>query len=136
MENLAALKPVDRTAKNVVSPGFQYSPDKVVTQPHFEVCPPMRPAPGSRDGTFVDLTGTKFGRFVVLGVYDAPRNKNTVLTWVCRCACGHYETRKTKAVRNPANADDCCAYCQHLKYLKRKDREGFAGPKGKTPCSK
>jgi hypothetical protein len=37
-------------------------------------------------GKFIDITGRKFGRLVVLKV--AGRNKNQETTWLCLCQCG------------------------------------------------
>ncbi len=68
----------------------------------------------------VDLTGTKFGRFTVIGKLA---NKK----WQVRCSCGNYSARKPKAINNPKNNNDCCEVCRELLYLKRNEarRRGY-----------
>lgn len=60
---------------------------------------------------FVDLTGAKFGDFMVIG-----SEGNVPLRWLCQCKCGQVEPRKTKAVKNPANADDKCIACRQSEF--------------------
>lgn len=72
-----------------------------------------------------NLTNVKFGRMTVIGVAKDTRQNDRGRAWVVRCACGNYEHRRTKAIRNTANANDCCTKCRHLEYLKRRDREGY-----------
>lgn len=61
-----------------------------------------------------DLKGVKFGRFTVLGWIGGGK-------WQVRCSCGNYAARKTKAIRNPKNNNDCCELCRELLFLKRED---------------
>jgi len=65
-----------------------------------------------------DLTGIKFGRFVVLGALAQKAGANG-RAWVVRCECGTYETRRAKAIRNPNNALDRCQHCRELAHVKR-----------------
>lgn len=60
------------------------------------------------------LTGTKFGRFTVVGKLVNKR-------WQVRCSCGNYSARKSKAIRNPSNNNDCCEVCRELLYLRRNE---------------
>jgi hypothetical protein len=36
---------------------------------------------------FIDLTGKRFGRLTVVGIYD--RTPNGCIRWRCRCDCGN-----------------------------------------------
>ncbi len=118
-----ARTPADGTSARVIKGGVHYTPDKMITNEHSDCPLPMR-SPNHLERhskTFVDLKGTKFGQFTVVGLHDAGRTKKT-LTWVVRCSCGKYETRTSKAVRNPNNAAiDCCQWCRQVDYLRNKD---------------
>lgn len=61
-----------------------------------------------------NLTGTKFGRFTVVG-------KLVNKKWQVRCSCGNYSARKSKSIRNPNNNNDCCEVCRELLYLRRNE---------------
>lgn len=75
---------------------------------------PMR---GSRDlrinnGISYDLVGIRKGKLIVLGVSDV----DTKIRWVCKCVCGTYTIRSTKAINSDRNIDDCCQSCKRIKY--------------------
>jgi hypothetical protein len=77
-----------------------------------------------------NLTGKKFGRFVVMGLYQSePRggSQGRKNIWLVRCACGDYESRTTKAVKNPSNKEDRCLECRHTLKLKKQDLFRTAG---------
>lgn len=121
MDEIASRAPVDKTAALVVSKGFTYVPNIKNNQRHWEICPPdikRELPPGMLKKDF--LVGCKFGRFVVVGLYTK-KNRRYAL-WVCRCACGHYETRTAKAIRNESNAEDSCEFCKHLNHLKQRGK--------------
>lgn len=61
-----------------------------------------------------NLTGTKFGRFTVVG-------KLVNKKWQVRCSCGNYSARKSKSIKNPNNNNDCCEVCRELLYLRRNE---------------
>lgn len=63
---------------------------------------------------FKDLTGVRFGRFLVLGI-----SRDFGGNWVVRCDCGKYTTRRSKAILNPNNVQDRCEECRELAHLKR-----------------
>lgn len=68
---------------------------------------------------YEDITGFKFGRFTVMGLF---KHKNNVFsTWVCRCICGNYEIRSKKSIKNPENFGDRCHECRNLAYVKKRD---------------
>ncbi len=118
MDDIHARAPVDRVAARVVfSTGEHFDPNKQVLRNDSET--PLRVTPVTKamlkSGSFVNLTGLRFGRFTVLGVAkDFPG-------WVVRCDCGRYSTRRAKAIKNPANAQDRCDHCLHLAYLQRNE---------------
>lgn len=124
-DRIFASAPLNRTAATVTSEGERYTPAKKVTQNHWTAPPRIArtlPSPGP---SFTNLTGTRFGRFVVLGLWepDRPRGKNALPMWVVRCACGDYETRTTRAIRNPANQDDRCQLCRHTAFLQKRSSQ-------------
>lgn len=84
-------------------------------QAHWKAPPPAlasQPNPGTPD-----LTGQRFGRFVVIRFHGATSKANPVATWLVRCACGDYELRRTKTILNPGDPDDCCLECRAVRQL-------------------
>lgn len=113
-----ARVPVDALAARVVARGFQYDPDVQVLTRDSPTPIPIREIPNAirNNPSFTDLTGRVFGRFTVLGL---ARDFNK--SWVVRCTCGTYSTRRAKAVLNPENSQDRCTRCRHLAFLKKRD---------------
>ena len=72
---------------------------------HWDAPPRMRGprATELRDPSFSDLTGLKTGRVVVVGILAD--NTARYQRWVVRCVCGHYETRRAKALREGGQPD-------------------------------
>ena len=103
----------DKTSAMVFAGGVQYHNGVKVTCPHWESPPPMRKPPANAP----KLIGAKFGRFTVVGLH-----KTILGSWVVRCACGDYETRKAKSIRNPNNFGDRCTKCRNVAF-ERKDYE-------------
>lgn len=103
--------PVDKKAAMVVSKGFQYKPKKNVRDLDSDYPIPVRALPDNNPN-FQDLTGFRFGRLRVIGLAKDYKQK-----WVCRCDCGKYTLRKSKAVKNPENYGDRCDLCQHHAFL-------------------
>ena len=110
-------KPVNKTASRVLSGGEHYEPRKKLNQFHSIAPLPTKSFSGPKS---LDLTGAKFGRFTVIGFLG--KSKARPGLWLVRCACGHYETRRSPAIKNPDNHDDCCSYCRNLKDLKRREQ--------------
>ena len=106
------LQPVDRTAARVAGKGEHYESKKKITQRHWDVPPPMRQV--SPKDLIDNLIGIKFGRLTVLGLYTEASG-----LWVVRCACGDYETRRTKSIKNPNNDQDRCENCRETVHLRR-----------------
>lgn len=126
---ILASVPMNGTAGAVTSPGVHYTP-VLKDAPHllhWDAPPKIRAIPNGGGSTqFNDLSGIKFGRFTVVGVWDdaegAPRN-DVKTKWVVRCACGDYEVRSSRAVKNPKNDQDRCRFCRDLEYKKRRYRD-------------
>lgn len=119
MDDIHARAPVNRIAVRVVLfKGEHFDPDKKVLTNDSET--PLRVAQITRAmrmcPTFEDLTGKRFGRFVVLGISEDFNGQ-----WVVRCNCGRYSTRRKKSVLNPSNTQDRCEHCRHLAFLKREE---------------
>lgn len=130
----------NRVAANVVKRGTHFTP-KLKDAPgfvHAKERPPTVPYLGPRH---TDLTGIRFGHFTVIGVYQRQKEraggkrrnaKTKGASWLVRCACGAYETRKAKSIKNPNNSHDRCRECRAVAYIKEqsdrhcKERAGLA----------
>jgi hypothetical protein len=110
MDDLHARVAVDRVAAKVTKPGEHFEPNKRVLTNDSDTPIAVQQVPSH----IKDLTGTRFGRFTVIGFA-------TKGGWVVRCACGKYSTRRQKAIINPENAQDRCEHCRHLAFLKWED---------------
>lgn len=115
---LFTSKAVNRSAASVLSGGEHYNSQRIVNQLHSEIPIITTDFPGPKEH---DMTGVRFGRFVVTGYYKGKRSvsgKRQYGLWVVRCDCGHYETRKTPSIKNPSNANDMCEYCREVENFK------------------
>ena len=122
MKDMHARKPINRQAAIVTGKGASFDPQKKIQTKDSDTPIPFRwPNPIEIiNQYFIDLTGRKFGRFTVLGVYAEARTK-IGLRWVVRCVCGTYSVRAGKAIKNKNNAHDRCEQCRYLAYMKRDD---------------
>lgn len=103
----------DKTSAMVFAAGVHYQQKGKVTCPHWNTQPQVRRVPKNT----TNLTGIKFGRFTVIGLH------RTILgSWVVRCTCGDYETRKARSVLNTNNFGDRCHKCRRVAF-ERKDYE-------------
>lgn len=55
---------------------------------------------------FIDLTGQRFGRLLVLE--EAPRIKGTPISWVCQCDCGKKKIVQSGNLRNGSSTSCGC----------------------------
>lgn len=119
IDSILKLSPINSLARIVTMRGEQYAPDKKVLTGDREFPIPVRKPTHNELGMpeFVNLTGKNVGRLTVLGMAKSMKGK-----WVVRCSCGIYTTRHSRALKNPANADDMCEHCRHLEYLKKAER--------------
>lgn len=120
------LRPADRVAKNVMYNDGDYYEACVKSNTHlFSTLPlPIRKPEGypfklRNDPSFKDYTGFRFGSFVVIGMFALDKFDK----WVCRCACGNYEVRRTSILnKNPTSIPQTrCQECMDTQRIKNKD---------------
>ena len=117
MKDIVGRVPVNKQAAIVTSKGYQYDPTKIIDQDHWDSPPPTKPVKHNQP----DLTGIRFGKLAVVGVYEKTRRGTK---WVVRCSCGRYESRYSKAIKKSSNRNDMCCLCRHHEYITRiKDSE-------------
>ena len=118
MKDIHARAPINKLAAIVVCKGVHFIPHKKVNTNDSELPLVTTPITSAmrHNSSFEDLTGRRIGRFTVLGL-----SKDFGGTWVVRCDCGTYSTRKKKAILNTANEQDRCEHCRHLAYLQREE---------------
>lgn len=113
---LAASAPINQDAALARDGGgFNYAPNKRITNDHWDAPQPTLKVPHGCP----DLTGKKVGKLTVLGYLGGGTNGGNKSRWLVRCLCGQYESRRGKAINNPANTIDCCQVCRHTLFLKR-----------------
>ena len=104
--------PINRTARAVISGGYQYQPKRSDEgEQWFDVCPlllsPTREQ--SLNPEFVDLTGQRYGYLTVIGYAGKGR-------WACKCICGRYALRKAKAIKQKRDSGfrpNSCSVCNN-----------------------
>lgn len=117
-DRIAASAPANSTAAKVTSRGSHYEPTFIPCRETWDTPPPMRDIPANQQNNpnLVGIMGRKFGRLTVLGLLNDPeRSSKQGSSWVVRCACGAYEVRKAKTIRNPLNIEDRCSRCDAVK---------------------
>ncbi len=96
---------VDKPAAVVTSPGPQEWPSKELEE-RFVVPGRLRNVPPDMP----NLTGLKVGRLTVVGL---SARLGVTPVWMCRCSCGYYVRRRTKALRNATS--DACRLCSKVR---------------------
>lgn len=153
MSNFDAIltsTPLNSTAAKVTARGEHWVPRTPLPAglEHWKARPLVKPyVANPQDRQAPDLTGKRFGRFTVIGVLDdSGAGKNRGLRWVCQCACGDYEAKKSRAIRSalaglsPIESPGFrCFYCAQwqiaqARYKKHgsKPLESFLGNQEKT----
>lgn len=115
-DRIITSKPVNRAAAMAVSGGISWQPEKVQGEHVFRSdAPPIcQPYVGT-----VDLTGQRFGRFIVVGYAGKASGKKGGSRWFVRCSCGYHERRKSKVLRDGGClASVMCDQCAHLEQVK------------------
>lgn len=107
--------PVNKIALRVLGSGVNFEFKN--TEPHREESLTPFPITWGRfpfsDG-FINLKGRQVGRLTVIGWNDDNGR------WVCRCSCGTYVYRKSKAIKNSKNKIDACYQCHKLIEVRKK----------------
>jgi hypothetical protein len=70
---------------------------------------------------FIDLTGQRFGKLVVLEMAD--RNKFHHILWKCKCDCGMLKSVSTTVLRNGKTISCGCAHKEAMVALSKQYRE-------------
>lgn len=120
-QNLGAVlasTPLNATAGRVVSQNGEHyePPQRKLNHYHSETPLPIKPATSLDGNTLAALNpllGRRFGRLTVLGMLDKPPS-NKGASYVVRCVCGRYETRKRKALlssKGSIHGEDRCSAC-------------------------
>ena len=123
-DSVAPLRPADHTAGRVASNGDHWEPKAQMPAglEHWDAPPPMRPwQPDPRDPSLPDLTGRKFDKLTVMGLWNETRGGSGVPSrWVVRCACGSYEVRRPSSILTGiARNQGHCWNCDQLNRIKR-----------------
>ncbi|WII71763.1 hypothetical protein QJS83_14960 [Bdellovibrio sp. 22V] len=121
MMDIIKRVPINKIAARVTEEGEHYTPpkkgngvDRETPYPVVKIIDCVNPTQAQ---AIINMVGKRRGRLVVIGRLDHVYYKQR---WVCRCDCGMYTLRSTKAMKNTAHVD-MCEQCQHLLYLKRND---------------
>lgn len=125
MKDIHARVPVNKTAALVVAKGTHFEGSQSETTQDSDLPLPIRRPSRCEllNPRFTDLTGTKVGEFVVLGL-SASFNKR----WVVRCLCGKYSLRTTGAIRYPGNPKTmACDNCNQLYRFRRRQAFEITG---------
>ncbi|EIW6162769.1 hypothetical protein MF451_003766 [Salmonella enterica subsp. enterica serovar Saintpaul] len=116
--------PVNKDAARSMKRGEHYSSSKRIQEVESDNPFPVMPEAligGDQFHTLPNLTGIRRGRLMAYGYVPGLRK------WACRCDCGKYTLRSTKAMNNDKNLADACGDCRELLFLKREEiwrREG------------
>lgn len=104
--------PVNRMAARVISTGTHYDERAYTASITSDEPLATRAYPATADPSH-DLTGQVFGRLTAIGLSP------TYPTWVVRCACGKYTTRRAKALKSAAGRSNLmCSRCDHMEQKK------------------
>lgn len=119
MKDIYDRTAINKTAALVVGAGTHYTPNKKVQTNDSDLPIETRAITKSElcQPCFIDLTGSRIGRLTVIGAAREFKG-----SWVLRCDCGTYTTRKSKAIKNTENIQDRCEHCRHLAFLKRNEQ--------------
>jgi hypothetical protein len=134
LDRVITSAPVDRVAAQVTSTGTHFAPKLKPAETYIHQETPLGISLPPK--ALAHLVGRKFGRFTVIGFIPNKRKApddialngreiaqtiSGTACWLVRCLCGTYETRKSKAIRNPANRTDACRACRQWRYLRREE---------------
>lgn len=116
--------PVNKDAARTMKRSEHYEPTKIIQEAESDN--PFATMPEAWIGnehyfSLPNLTGIRRGRLMAYG-YVPGLGK-----WACRCDCGKYVLRTSRAMSNDKNLADACAHCRDLMFLKREEiwrREG------------
>ncbi|TAY66532.1 hypothetical protein ELG88_09665 [Rhizobium leguminosarum] len=131
-DSVAPLYPSDKVAGRVAGRGehFEWTPNQATKIHSADPLAVRRPTENELSRPdYVDLTGSRLGRLMVMGV--AAEITGNGQKWVVRCVCGSYETRKARYIKacvagnNPGSSEPMCDACAYTRRLQR----GYHNPK-------
>ena len=116
-EKLINSSPINKSASEVTSTGTSYDYPVKTSEEDQPFPHKLTPVPRgmSMSSDFTDLTGVRRGRLTVVGYFrrDGGSERKTSARWSCRCDCGTYTLRKSKALKSEKNNRDRCKECTH-----------------------
>ena len=117
-EEIAKCTPINRLTFDVASKGdhFSFHPRQLnIVRSDIPL-----PITTRRLLSEEDFTGRVIGRLTVIGRSDEPIKNQWFphIRWVVRCACGWYERRNSKALREMDPQDQMCSSCKLLEQRK------------------
>ena len=82
-------------------------------------------------GKFIDLTGQKFGRLIVVEKAEKPKNvKNKETYWKCYCDCGNKKIINGRSIRTGHSTSCGCFNIENKKNIDKLKKIGFNNRKG------
>ncbi|MBO7677730.1 MAG: hypothetical protein J6S49_09510 [Erysipelotrichaceae bacterium] len=81
-------------------------------------------------GKYIDLTGQKFGRLTVLGIYKRATHGKT-FTWKCKCDCGNETFVSGNHLKSKSGAKSCG--CLKKQKCSENGMKNFKHGMGRTP---
>lgn len=126
-DRLATSAPLNRqAAQDYNATGDGWAPERKANVIRFDGPPPLAPITAShrRNPSFVDQTGRRVGRLVVLGRIDRDaagivNRDDRGAAWAVRCNCGAYEYRRAKKLKTyTADGFHMCSDCSYVEDLK------------------
>ncbi len=103
---------VNRQAVEVLKRGVHWDSTKRMVNADSPFPLPMRPLPKSISAS-ESVLGRRQGRLTVIGLSIKPKK------WVCKCDCGVYVHRTSKAIKNKENYLDRCEMCRQKLFLQK-----------------
>jgi hypothetical protein len=118
--------PVNATAARQTSKGEHFKP-RVQVLDYLDDPTPMRPVPPNKQ----DFTGVVVGRITVLGLSTIERRDGDP-RWLCKCKCGRFALRRSKAIRK-GTMPDRCGWCDYERRLRGQTLRGMRNDMGARP---
>ena len=111
-------KAVNKNTAMAVSGGTNYERTRSHSQHHFKNKPLTPELPKNQTPEFAEglkkFIGLKRSRLTITNWFGAG-------TWLCRCSCGDYVTRRGKSFSSEKlNKFDACPDCENLVFLKKR----------------
>jgi hypothetical protein len=114
VNSIIMRSPVDKLAAVVTSPGASQWETAGLSW-RSAGPPPTRSVPSDMRS----YVGTVRGQLTVVGLSAIHSGEGKAKAqWLCRCSCGYYVVRTTRAVGNERNNEDACEKCRKAQWLK------------------